>query len=183
MSTPTTSTFTRRGLLGAGLGLAAGAASARAGEGAAPLVVYACRHGEKGTEGNDPALTEAGAARAETLAAMLRDVPLRAVFSTDTIRTRTTAGPAAKGHSLEVTTYAPKALLKALGDQGGAVLVVGHSNTIPATLRELGADLPATELEGFDDLFVLVKLPAPAPVVLQRLHYGAASGASGGMHR
>lgn len=174
-------TLTRRGLLGSGVALAVGAATARADDQAAPLVVYACRHAEKGTEGNDPALTEAGTARAETLASMLKDVPLRAVFSTDTVRTRTTAGPTAKGHALEVTTYAPKGLLKALGDQGGAVLVVGHSNTIPASLRELGADLPAAELEGFDDLFVLVKLPGQ--VVLQRLHYGAASGASGAMHR
>lgn len=174
-----TTTISRRGLLGAGLGLAAGAASARAGD-APPLVVYACRHAEKGSEGNDPALTEAGAARAETLAAMLRDVPLRAVLSTDTVRTRTTAGPAAKGHGLEVTTYKPGKVAAAIGDQGGAVLVVGHSNTIPATLKELGAELPAAELEGFDDLFVLVKLPGA--VVLQRLHYGAASAPGGAMH-
>lgn len=183
MNDTTPTTLTRRGLLGSGVALAVGAATARADDKAAPLVVYACRHAEKGTEGNDPALTEAGTARAETLASMLKDVPLRAVFSTDTVRTRTTAGPTAKAHSLEVTSYSPKPgkLLEALGAQGGAVLVVGHSNTIPATLKELGADLATDELEGFDDLFVLVKLPGQ--VVLQRLHYGAASGASGAMHR
>lgn len=175
MTTPaSTVTVTRRRLLGAGLGLAA-SAPVWAEEPAAPLVVYAVRHAEKGT-GDDPPLTEAGTARAERLAAALRDVPLQAVFSTATRRTRSTAEPAAKGHQLEVTTYAPKAgvLAKTLAGLSGAVLVVGHSNTIPALLRELGAELALEELEGNDDLFLLVRAPGSAVSrpLLQRLHYG-----------
>lgn len=166
-------TVTRRGLLGAGLGVAAGAASLRAEAPGAPLLVYAVRHAEKGA-GDDPALTEAGTARVERLVAVLRDVELAAVYSTDTRRTRATAEPLAKGRKLEVTAYAPKAgaLSKALAEQRGAVLVVGHSNTIPALLRELGADFSTKELEGHDDLFMLVRIPgAGARPLLQHLHY------------
>lgn len=169
--TTTAPGLTRRGLLGAGLGLAV-TAPAGAEEPAGPLVVYAVRHAEKGT-GDDPPLTEAGTARAERLAAALRDVALEAVYSTATLRTRSTAAPAAKGHGLEVTTCAPEALSKALAGRSGAVLVVGHSNTIPALLREVGAELALEVLEGYDDLFILVRSPgAPRPLLL-RLHYGA----------
>ena len=179
---------TRRGLLTLGLGLTAGAAGAALGQeeppSGQPRVIYAVRHAEKG-EGQDPVLTEAGAARARQLAEVLRDVPLSAVYSTSPQRTRLTAAPVAEGRGLEVTTYRPQkgALSGQLLAGTGPALVVGHSNTIPALLRELGADPGAGELQGYDDLFLLLLLPAQggAPrALLQHLHYGARSAAAHG---
>jgi 2,3-bisphosphoglycerate-dependent phosphoglycerate mutase len=177
--------LTRRGLIGLGAGLAAGAALARGAEPDPPMVIYAVRHAEKAA-GDDPLLTDAGTARVAQLVDVLRDVPLRAVYSTDTRRTRGTAQPVAQSHSLEVTLYEPEGanqLLVSQEQRGGlrnAVLVVGHSNTIPELLRELGADFATKELGGHDDLFVVIKpYYVSGTVVLQHLHYGAVSRGAG----
>ena len=64
----------------------------------------------------------------------------------------------------------PGELLK----RSGAVLVVGHSNTIPALLRELGVDPGTDELPGYDDLWLLARGPGEGSKLLaQHLHYGA----------
>jgi broad specificity phosphatase PhoE len=101
------------------------------------LEVVVVRHAEKLADGNDPALSDPGRARAQRLAHLLRDAPLVAVYSTDTQRTRQTAKPSADGHGLAVTIYNPRmppaefvAWLKQTHPHG-TVLVVGHSNTAP----------------------------------------------------
>jgi 2,3-bisphosphoglycerate-dependent phosphoglycerate mutase len=171
--------LTRRGLLGAGLALGAGL-TARGADPSEPLVVYCVRHAEK-AEGDDPLLTDAGTARVAQLVDALKDIPLRAVYSTDTRRTQATARPVAQGHGLEVTSYRPETR-GLLGQQRGAVLVVGHSNTIPLLLRELGADFAAAELGGHDDLFLVIAAAAPATAALfQHLHYGAPGRGGGAM--
>jgi len=50
-------------------------------------VFYLVRHAEKELDGDDPALSDAGYARADALAGVLRDVTLAAIYSTDTRRT------------------------------------------------------------------------------------------------
>jgi len=104
---------------------------------AAALEVVVVRHAEKLADGADPALSDAGRARAQRLAYLLRDAPLVAVYSTDTQRTRQTAKPSADEHGLALTIYNPRmppaefiAWLKQNHPQG-TVLVVGHSNTAP----------------------------------------------------
>jgi broad specificity phosphatase PhoE len=108
-----------------------------------PLEVVVVRHAEKLADGNDPALSDAGRARAQRLADLLRDTPLVAVYSTDTQRTRQTAKPSADGHGLAVTIYDPRvppaefvARLREMHPRG-TVLVVGHSNTAPAIAAAL----------------------------------------------
>lgn len=102
-----------------------------------PLEVVVVRHAEKLADGDDPALSDPGRARAQRLAYLLRAEPLVAVYSTDTRRTRQTAKPAADGHGLALTIYNPRmppaefvAWLKQTHPHG-TVLVVGHSNTAP----------------------------------------------------
>ncbi|GHA69454.1 SixA phosphatase family protein [Cognatilysobacter bugurensis] len=101
------------------------------------------RHAEKSTaDPRDPTLTPAGEARAQRLAAELRDAPLVAVYSTDTRRTRATATPAAQAHGLSVEAYDPRAAEALARDlrtrhPRGLVLVVGHSNTVPALAAAL----------------------------------------------
>lgn len=107
------------------------------------LEVVVVRHAEKLAEGDDPVLSDAGRARAQRLADLLRAEPLVAVYSTDTQRTRQTAKPSADEHGLAVTSYNPRmppaefvAWLKQNHPQG-SVLVVGHSNTAPAIAAAL----------------------------------------------
>jgi broad specificity phosphatase PhoE len=108
-----------------------------------PLEVVVVRHAEKLADGNDPALSDAGRARAQRLAYLLRGAPLVAVYSTDTQRTRQTAKPSADAHGLAVTIYDPRvppaefvARLREMHPHG-TVLVVGHSNTAPAIAAAL----------------------------------------------
>ena len=116
---------------------------------AEPAAIYVVRHGEKQAAGKDPELTAQGKARAQNVAAMLRKAGIEAVFSSQTTRTVQTAQPMAHVAGVEVQTYDPSkpeamvAKVKAL--KGGAVLVVGHSNTVPALVRMFGG-APGTDI-------------------------------------
>lgn len=115
--------------------------------------IYVSRHAEKvASDSKDPPLTTAGEQRAHRLAAMLQDAGIAQVFSTTYQRTRQTAAPTAARFGLDVQTYDPgkQAVFAAwLRTQRGNKLVVGHSNTVPGLVRELGGeadgDLPDTE--------------------------------------
>src|SRR5512145_2857737 len=62
----------------------------------AQTVVVVVRHAEKVDESAGSDLTGAGKARAQALAAMLKDAGLEAIFSTDFRRTLETAKPTAE---------------------------------------------------------------------------------------
>ena len=151
--------WTRRGLAAAMVALAVAVPSVGfASDG--PVVVYIVRHAEKAGEKGGVALTDEGQARAEKLAGMLKDVPLTGVHSTDTLRTRSTAQPAATGHGLEVQLYDPRApskLVMALQTQKGHHLVVGHSNTIDVMVEVLGGDPGVTIRDDeYDRLYIVI---------------------------
>ncbi len=124
-------------------------------------VVYIVRHAEKQT-GQDPALSEAGLARAQRLAQTLANEPLAAIFVTATNRSRQTAAPTALAHEIETTQYpatdaqALREMLDALPPNANA-LVVAHSNTVSPIIEALGAqpigDLPEDE---YTRLYALV---------------------------
>ena len=153
--------------------------------GTAPTTVLLVRHAEKDS-GDDPALTAAGAARAEELARVAADAGLDAVYSTQFNRTQQTAEPAAAAAGVEVaihavdgadleTWYAQFAGLLLERHAGGRVLVVGHSNTVPGLIAALGAaGAPSLTEQDYDDLFV-VTVDAARRARLLHLHYGSAS--------
>lgn len=127
----------------------------------ATTTVYLVRHAEKKIDsGKDPALTAQGEFRAKFLAKMFEQIQLDTVYSTDTIRTRDTAQPTAKSQGLEVVLYGardvnyPEFLAS---NHGKTVLVVGHSNTIPAFVNGLLDEQKYTELDEaqYDSLFVV----------------------------
>lgn len=102
------------------------------------------RHAEKIDDGSkDPPLSVAGEARARALAALLESAPLRAAYATGYRRTQATARPSAQTHSLQVITYdanrstADFATQLRRDHRDGTVLVVGHSNTVPALAAAL----------------------------------------------
>ena len=136
------------------------------------------RHAEKSpTGGKDPALSPAGEARAQALAAALANAGVRAIVTSPYQRTQSTAQPLAR--ALGITPQAVDAGVSAVvsaiqacsGD--GAMLVVGHSNTVPGIIAALGGPVLADLAEDqFNQLFVL--LPG-SPPGLVRAQYGAGS--------
>lgn len=96
------------------------------------------RHAEKANDDpRDPNLSEAGRARAERLAAALKNQPVRAVYATAYRRTQQTGEPTARSHGLQLVTYDAKqpatdfAASLRREHTAGTVLVVAHSNTAP----------------------------------------------------
>ena len=120
--------------------------------------VYVTRHLER-EPGDDPPLTERGAARAEQLAELLAQANIKAVFATATKRAQETGAPLAKRLGIAVTTYNPRdvdALVAAVRSAAGPVLIVGHSNTVPDLVARFGGDKPAALGEqDYGTLFVV----------------------------
>lgn len=127
---------------------------------------YIVRHAEKmavsANMSSDVPLTEAGQRRAENLSQILASKKFVAIFSTQTIRTLTTAKPLADFKELPILPYSPKDTvdlfiqrLKSI--RKGSVLIVGHSNTVDDLVNKmmgenLLTDLPDTE---YDNLFMI----------------------------
>jgi probable phosphoglycerate mutase len=111
-------------------------------------LIFLVRHAERADDGamtgqEDPHLSEAGYARAQILAEMLKDVGLTHVHSSDFIRTKETGGPMAEAAGLEIAIYdhrTPDDLAAKLLATPGRHLVVGHSNSTPALVAALGGD-------------------------------------------
>jgi broad specificity phosphatase PhoE len=157
---------------------------------AEPLTVYVVRHAEKAAEpGSDPALSTEGQARARALADSLRNAGVDAVIVTQFKRTANTAAGVVEATKLvpqvvpataDVKTHV-EAVAAAVRKQpaGSTVLVVGHSNTVPAIIAALGGErLPDLCDAEYDNLFV-VTVPAAGPSRLARSRYGAPAGADG----
>lgn len=125
-----------------------------------PLVVFLVRHAEKLPTGQDPELSEAGKARAQTLSHTLKDADLQHVHSTEYQRTMQTAAPIAKRTQQTIQNYNPGKLAQfanSLRKSGGRHLVVGHSNTTLTLVELLGGDagLPMDEKAEYDRLYAV----------------------------
>jgi broad specificity phosphatase PhoE len=150
----------------------------------APPLVVLVRHAEKAMEpAGDPPLTDAGVARAQALAATLGNAGITAIITTQLLRTRATAEPVASARGLTpevvpVSGGAMAAHVEAVvaavrAHAGGVVLVVGHSNSIPAIIEALGGPrLPDICESQYGNLFVL--LPVDGDARLIQLRYGTA---------
>lgn len=143
------------------------------------MTVYLVRHAEKqpplagAKPEKDPPLSDAGLRRAQALVSVMANVQLAAVFATQFRRTQQTVEPVAKANGLKVEVVDArdsKALagrIRALS--GNAVLVSGHSNTVPEVAAALGASDPfAIEDDAYGDLFVL----EPRTGWVSRGHFG-----------
>ena len=148
------------------------------GEAQAQRTIILVRHAEKATTppGADPPLSPSGQARAARLCEMLKDADVQTIFTSPFVRTKETAGPLAQALHLtprEDPMTNPMTLVQAVRalPGSGAVLIVGHSNTIPEFLKALGAaPISAIHEDEFDNLFV-VTTEAATPPRLVRLHY------------
>ena len=151
----------------------------------AQQAIFLVRHGEtvapKGTDARP--LSEAGHRRAVLLATLLKDAGIKAIFTSDLERTIKFAEPLAQALRIESKPLAQICVqfkpndVEAFVDllrrehRNDVVLIVGHSNSVPALLKALGypvkVKIPETE---FDNLFVVTPKTEGPPTVL-RLHY------------
>lgn len=125
-------------------------------------LLFVVRHAEKG-QGWDAGLTQTGHQRALRLAALLEKAPITEVLTTELLRARQTAEPTARSHNLEVRIYHPFPaghLLMNIHSRldGGASLVVGHQNTVPALLNEAAGVYDYNDLEAdeYDRFFIVI---------------------------
>ncbi len=144
------------------------------------------RHAEKVLNaGDDPHLTEAGNARAQELAKVAENAHVGSVYVSQYQRTKETAAPllAAHGDISEravpvnmsgVKNY-PKELASTIlsADRGKTVLVVSHSNIVPALVEELAhVKVPEIPDNEFSLLYIVV-VRRGKPVSLIAARYGA----------
>lgn len=135
-------------------------------------LLFIVRHSEKTTAaGNDPDLSDAGRARAESLGRILKDAGITAIYATDLKRTQQTAAPLAHALGLQttiITASETAALVAKLRIQAGNALVVGHGNTIPDLLKALGlSEVISIAESDYDNLLVI--MPGDPPRLV-RLH-------------
>ena len=154
-----------------------------------PQIVVLVRHAEKAeAPAGDVALSATGQARAEELAIALAEARLDTIVTTQYRRARDTAAPMSVGLAVTQvivqagpdTASHAKAVAAAVRAGGHSVLVVGHSNTVPAIIAALGGpvmqDLCETE---YSNLFTLALVPGQ-PARLVHGHYGAPDPPSAG---
>jgi len=141
------------------------------------------RHAERALEpADDPGLSEAGKRRVAELTRQLVDADVvagvDAIFSTPFRRTLETVQPLAKALDLEVNQYDPadnEAVLKKILKlhKGKIILVVGHSNTVPTLIADLGASkkVPPIAHSEYDNIYI-VSIPWFGKTKTIRLRYG-----------
>jgi phosphohistidine phosphatase SixA len=142
--------------------------------------IYIVRHGEK-SSGNDPVLSEAGLKRAGDLYRFLKDVNIDKIYSTPYKRTMMT------GDSLRIYNKIDTLLYKAdvSGDgfietvkrnfkKADNILVIGHSNTIAALLRKIGAaDNSFKDLEDNEYNNIYIVHIDDSKITLEKKKYGS----------
>ncbi|HEY0319811.1 MAG TPA: phosphoglycerate mutase family protein [Pyrinomonadaceae bacterium] len=142
-------------------------------EGFKATTVILVRHAEKAdAPREDPPLTEAGVARSQKLASLLASAGVKAIYTSQFLRTKQTAEPLAKqlgitvapitiqtkqSNPREVSEQSIRQIVdKIMEHPGDTVLIIGHSNSVPDVIKMLGGDtVPTIDEKKFDDLFIV----------------------------
>lgn len=152
-----------------------------------PTVIIVVRHAEKDTSdpaARDPVLTAAGERRARELARVIRRRNVDAIITTQLRRNVLTARPAAEAFHITPDVFQAVADGRQTGIgmaqrvreryMGKTVLVVGHSNTVAATIEALGGPRIKDVCDtAHSNLFMLVLYPDRTPR-FTHTHYGDA---------
>ncbi len=152
-------------------------------ESQATTTIIFVRHAEQTSHDEaDPSLSEAGKRRVAELTRQLAfaDVVqgIDAIYSTDLKRSTETAQPLAERLDLPINIYDGSDTETVLAEilkvhKGKVILVVGHSNTVPELIFNLGAskNVPAIERDEFDNIYV-ISIPWFGKTKTIRLRYG-----------
>ncbi len=136
-------------------------------ESQATTTIIFFRHAEQTSHDEaDPPLSEAGQRRVAELTRQLVDADvvagIDAIYSTPYIRSLETARPLADQLDLPINTYAVDDTEEVLdtilkNHKGKIILVIGHSNTLPVMIANLGAskNVPAIAKYEFDNIYII----------------------------
>ncbi len=152
-------------------------------ESQATTTIIFVRHAEKELNaGDDPALSDAGRRRATELTRQLVDadvvVGIDAIYTTPFRRSQETARPLAEALDLQMNTYDAadretvlETILK--NHKGKIILVVGHSDTLPELIANLGAskNVPAIDELEYDNIYI-ISIPWFGKTKTIRLRFG-----------
>ena len=139
---------------------------------------YIVRHAERAstiTMTSDVPLSEVGKQRAQALKDLLQNENVKHIFSTNYLRTKSTAQPLADALHVPVELYDPgdtTFVLRLKAIKGNA-LIVAHSNTVDDLVngltgrREVDGDLSDTQ---YGDLFIVKK--KGKRLVFEKKHFG-----------
>jgi len=152
-------------------------------ESQATTTIIFVRHAEKAVvPAGDPSLSQAGRRRVAELTRQLVDADVvagvDAIYSTPFNRTRETVQPLADALNLPINAYDAadteeilETILKL--HKGKIILVVGHGNTVPVLIANLGASkkVPPIEQNEYDNIYV-ISIPWFGKTKTIRLRYG-----------
>ena len=136
-------------------------------ESQATTTIIFFRHAEQTSHDEaDPPLSEAGQRRVAELTRQLVDADvvagIDAIYSTPYIRSLETARPLADQLDLPINSYAADDTEQILdtilkNHKGKIILVIGHSNTLPVLIANLGASkkVPAIAQNEFDNIYII----------------------------
>jgi phosphohistidine phosphatase SixA len=138
----------------------------------ADAVVHVVRHAETGSTATDPPLDATGQARAQSLATLLAPANVTAAFTSQFRRTQETAMPTALAGGFDITVVDVAGanygtvLANAVRDSmATSVLIVGHSDTVPDTVKALsGEDVPPISETEFDRIYTITLSDPPVLV-------------------
>ncbi len=152
-------------------------------ESQATTTVIFVRHAEKASvPADDPGLSPAGVRRVAELTRQLKDADvvagIDAVYATPYRRTEETARPIADALGLPVNSYDAadtESIMEHIvrEHKGRIILVVGHSNTLPALIGNMGASkkVPPIAEDEYDNIYI-VSIPWFGKTKTIRLRYG-----------
>ena len=165
---------------------------------AQPSTVILVRHAEKASQTeSDPILSEAGTQRARELALALADAHVTTVITTQLLRTKLTGAPVVEAGEAAARScgrisctsvgtmvvansgntaahVAEVAAAVKAQPAGGVVLVVGHSNTIPAIVGALGGPKMPNLCDSQYSVMFILEMSGSSPPRLVRATYGTA---------
>jgi len=152
-------------------------------ESQATTTIIFVRHAEKaGAMDEDPPLSDAGRARVAELTRQLVDADvvagIDAIYATPYKRSQETARPLADALHIPITTYDAADTEDVLDNileeyKGKIILVVGHSNTVPELIANLGAskNVPTIAEDEYDNIYI-VSIPWFGKTKTIRLRFG-----------
>ena len=141
-----------------------------------PTTVFLVRHADK--QGSSDALSAAGMVRANELERILDEADIDVIYASQYNRTQQTANSLATELGLTVQLYDAGDIPSLVDEittthRRKRILVVGHSNTIPQTIGQLGFTTPPNIPEDEYDHLYLAILHSKMNNQLIKMEYGA----------
>lgn len=145
--------------------------------------IYVVRHAEKYTgkdAGRDPLLIATGYKRAGDLMRFLKDKKIKRIYVTPFRRSWMTADSLRIQLGIDTVFYKADTLcddlvkkIREKNDAGNAILIIGHSNTLPKIVRKLGVmDYPQTDIPDHEYDHIIMLRKKGKKLVVKQLKFG-----------